>query len=200
MIPAFWAYAPPQLEMEDLAKRGYLYGTPAAGGCPDVGFVIDCDLRSSSKGNLLLLVNGSNAPVTRTVNISGCAVAGQPTLRRTVDPLGGITLAVIPAGTTTDTPTLPAAGGVDYICSNNEAAEYSPPVMSVGLADVANATQVLGALRCHTIRTSNGLANVVNLGTGSGTVPWYGGSTMYFQYLYLKADGSIAAQGGVQTQ
>ena len=49
MIPGFWAYGPPQLELEDLAKRGYLYGTPAANGCPDSGFVTDCDLRSSAK-------------------------------------------------------------------------------------------------------------------------------------------------------
>ena len=107
---------------------------------------------------------------------------------------------MIPAGTTTDTPTWPAAGAVDYICSNNEAAEYSPPAMSVRLADVANATQVLVRYGVTPYALQNGLANVFSLGTGSGTVPWYGGSTMYYQIQYLNSSGVVLAQGGVQTQ
>ena len=56
MIPGFWAHASPQLLLQRLAQTGYLYGTPAANGCPDIGFLFDCDLRSSAKGNLLLML------------------------------------------------------------------------------------------------------------------------------------------------
>ena len=201
MIPGFYAYGPPQLLLESLAARGYLYGTPSANGCPDQGFVIDCDLRSSSKGNLLLTLNGSNATLTRAVDISGCAVAGQPTIRYTVD-ITGIVVSTISAGTTSDTPTWPAGGAVIYLCSNNEAAEYSPPQLAFPLTDVPNATQieVQYAPEPWLLNQNYYLAlHAFSCGSGSCPAPWdLGIGPIYFRALYLNSANQVLAQSDVQ--
>ena len=193
MIPAYWSNAAPQLLLQRLAQAGYLYGTPAANGCPGIGFWFDCDLRSSYKGNLLMVQSAFGAPISRTVDISGCAVSGQPTIRYIADSINGITVSTIASGTTSDTPTFPTGGTVVYLCSNNEAAELSEPVMSLRLADITGAASI--ELRyAHTpYALGANLANVVSMGTGSGTIAWDRNiGTLYYRLLYLNSSGFVA--------
>lgn len=199
MIPDFWSYAPATLMIERLASTGYLYGTPVAGGCPDLGFLFDCDLRQSSNGNLLMTLSALNAPQTRTVDISACSVAGQPTIRYTID-ITGIAISTLAAGTTSDTPTWPAGGGVFYLCSNNEAAEYSPPVISVLLADISGASQIVLRYAPTPYQLNTTTADTVNCGTGTCTIPWDRKiGTLYYKLIYLNSSGEVVASSDVQS-
>ena len=72
-----------------------------------------------------MFYNASDMTETRTVNISACAVSGQPTVKYAAD-WSGIAITTITAGITSDRATFGPGMLIAYLCSNNEAAEYSP--------------------------------------------------------------------------
>jgi hypothetical protein len=200
MIPGFWAFAPGQLLFERLATSGYLYGTPAPNGCPDLGFLYDCDLRSASKGNLLMFLSAAAVPTTRTIDISGCAVSGQPTVKYAVDTTG-LVISTIPANSTTDTnATIPGGGMLIYLCSNNEAAEYTPPTISVRLQDIPGAASVVVHYSLVPYLLNQNTAGNMNCGTGTCTIPWDPKiGPLYYRLTYLDGNGAVIASSDVQS-
>jgi hypothetical protein len=128
------------LLLESLAITGYLYGTH--GNAPDLGFNIESSVRQSSVGNLLLVGNFNDGPVTPAIPISACIVSGQSAIRYTASALGGIATASISSGTTSNSPTIPAGGMVIYKCPNVSAGVLQQPTIAALLTDVANATSV----------------------------------------------------------
>ena len=111
-VEQFWAYANCNLFFQSMAGRGYLY--QARYGAPDIGYNIESSLRKGSKGNLLLAINVQDGAQARTVDLSGCEVAGQPIIRYTVN-YAQIAMTILGAGTISDKPTFPAAGLIAYL-------------------------------------------------------------------------------------
>jgi len=191
MMAGYWAHATPQLASQRFAQTGYLYGTPAANGCPGLGFWFDCDLRSSSKGNLLLIQSAFGAPISRTIDISGCTVAGQAPIRYVLHSVNGITVTQLAVGATSDTPTFPTGGTVIYLCANNGAAEYNPPTLNVNLGNAAS-IQIRYAHTPYAL--ANSAAQTINSSTGSVTIPWDPAiGKLYYQILFLDSSGAVIA-------
>jgi hypothetical protein len=166
---------------------------------PDYGPLFDASLRSGSNGRLLLVQSLTEGVYTRTVDLTNCVVSGQATIKYYAT-WQGITITMIGAGTASDTLTFDPGGLAAYVCSNNAAAEYSPPIVSARLADVPNAASVLvrynyapWLLRYETI-------NALNCGTGSCTVPVDRQiGTVYYQLIYIDGAGRVLATSDVQT-
>ena len=195
-IQMFWSAAPANLLLQRLAAAGYLFSPRA--GAPDIGFNIESTLRQGSKGNLLLALNVQNGPQARTVSLTNCAVSGQRTIRYVFN-WQGIDISTINAGVTSDTVTFPDGGAVAYLCSNNAAAEYSTPIISVRLADIANATKVAIRYAPVPYLLSVQTSNVIDCGTGTCTIPWDKQiGPLYYRILYLDASGKILASSDVQ--
>ena len=72
--------------------------------------------------------------------------------------------------------------------------------MSVRLADVPNATQVLVRYGHTPYALTTNLANEISLGSGSGTIPWdHKLGTLYYKLLYLNSSGAVLASSDVQS-
>lgn len=196
-VTDFWATANANLILQRLANSGYLYASRA--GAPDIGFNIESSLRSGAKGNLLLTLNVQDGPQTHTVDISGCAVSGQKTIRYALD-WTGLSVASINAGVTTDSATWLPGGAVIYLCSNNSSAEYSPPLISARLQDVPNAVKIAVQYAYTPYHLNQRTANMIDCGTGTCTLPVDQRiGTIYYRLEYLDANGVLLATSDVQT-
>ena len=184
------------------AVTGYLYQPRF--GCPDYGFYIECTLRKGTKGNLLMFEQFADTsplyPTTRTVDISSCAIGGQPTIKYLVG-RRSIKISTINAGTTTDNLSLNQGNAVIYLCSNNAAAEYSPIPFSVRIADTPNADTIVVQYAAATYLLGLDPTAIVQSASGQGTVniPWDANiGTLYYRILSLKNDGTLLSMGDVQ--
>jgi Big-like domain-containing protein len=196
-IDTFWAVASANLLLQRFATTGYLFQPRF--GAPDIGYNIESSLRKGPKGNLLLTLNLQDGPQTRTVDISNCAVSGQPTIRYTVN-WQAITVSTLAAGVTSDTPTYPASGGVVYLCANNAANEYNPPTISARLADIPGATQIVVKYSHVPYELPETTNNVVNCGTGTCSLPVDRQiGPIYYRLYYLSSSGSVLAASDIQT-
>ena len=109
---------------------------------PDYGPVFEASAHSGSLGNMLLVENVTDAPQTRTINLSSYVVGGQNFLRYHAS-AGGIDVTVIPSGTTSDTDTWEASGGTNiYLFPNSFSTEYTAPKLAFNLGSVPGATSV----------------------------------------------------------
>ena len=196
-IATFWATASANLFLQRFATTGYLFQPRF--GAPDIGYNIESSLRKGSKGNLLLSINLQDGPQTRTVDLSNCAVSGQPTIRYTVN-WQAIAISTLSAGVTTDTPTYPASGAVVYLCSNNAANEYNPPTISARLADVPGATQIVVRYSHVAYELPETTNNAVNCGTGTCTLPVDRQiGPIYYRLYYLNSSGAVLSASDIQT-
>lgn len=200
-VARFWGSANAHFFLQSMTARGYL--TQPKYGCPDIGFNIECTLREGSKGNLLIYLNVQDSSFAHALDISGCAVAGQATIRYIID-RSQILMTTLTAGTMSDTPTFPIGGTIAYLCSNNEAAEYNPTPLSVKLADIPTATDVVVEYAYHPWQFSNPIGSganaVYDLGGASGTVPVDSqmAPNRYFRLKYLNSSGVPVAVGDVE--
>ena len=196
-IDTFWAVASANLILRRFATTGYLFQSRS--GAPDIGYNIESSLRKGSKGNLLLTLNLQDGPQTRTVDLTNCAVSGQPTIRYTVN-WQSITVFPLTLGATSDTPTYPASGAVIYLCSNNAANEYNPPTISARLADVPGASQIVVRYSHVPYELPETTSNAVNCGTGTCTLPVDRQiGPIYYRLYYLNSGGAILATSDVQS-
>jgi hypothetical protein len=146
-------------------------------------------------------VNFSDSPQTRNVDLTSCAVANQPTIRYMTS-WNGIAISTIAAGATMDfNAVFPAASAGIYICSNNAAAEYSPPTLSVRLADVASSSKIVVRYAYQPFLLTQTTSNTVDCSTGAAClipVDRNIGPT-YYQIIYLSSSGQVLATSDVQT-
>jgi hypothetical protein len=196
-VDSFWAAASANLMLERLASRGYLFQPRY--GAPDIGYNIETTLRKGSSGNLLLTLNLQDGPQTRTVDLSGCVVSNQPTIRYTVD-WRGIDITTIAAGVATDSPVWAEGGAVAYLCANNSAAEYNQPVVSASLADVSGAAKIVVQFAYVPYMLARRTNNVIDCGTGTCALPVDRNiGPVYYRLKYLDANGTLLATSDVQS-
>jgi hypothetical protein len=171
---------------------------PFCVGAPDLGLEFEETLRCGSSGNLLIALNMTDYPQTRTADLTACVVNGQPTLRYMAD-WRGIDITVIAAGTTSDTATFKEGGAAYYVCSKNAAAEYSPPLIGAKLADVPNAAKILIRYAYQSYLLPTRVDNAVDCGTGTCTIPvdrQLGPIT--YVIVYLNSSGATLATSDAQ--
>jgi len=191
----FWYSATAHMLHERLAK--YLF-QPRCSGAPDPGAQFEVALRCGPYGNLLMVANASDYAQTRQIDLSGCVVRGQSTIRYLGDGRG-VDVSVIAAGIASDTPTIKDAGVAYYLCSNNEAAELQQPAVSVRIADVANATRAVVRYAYAPFLLPLRDDNLVPLTGGVGTLPVDRTlGPLFYQVLYLAADGRVLAVSDIQ--
>jgi hypothetical protein len=179
-----------------LASAGYLYG--ARGNAPDIGFNIESSLRLGSNGNLLLTGNFQDGAQSHSVDLTACDVSGQKKIRYVLD-WKTVTITELASGTLTDTPTWPAGGAVIYLCPNNEAAEYSPPVIGARLADIPTAAKIIVQYAYAPYLLNQGTGNVMDCGAGVCTLPTDRKiGPLYFRILYLDTSARVLATSDVQ--
>lgn len=193
-----------QFVPNQLAQRLAKYLFARTFSCPDLGQYFDCALRKGTYGNIQMHESFADAPITRTIDISGCAVGGQNTIRYLAG-WRGISITVINAGTTSDTVTFDPDSGqfVAYVCSNNAATEYSSVPFAASLSSGATKVVVQYAYSPYLLNDpvrAYGLASAVDCGTGSCTLPVDRNiGTVYIRIYQLAADGHWLSRSGVQT-
>ncbi len=200
-LNSFWAYANCNLFFQSMAGRGYLY--QARYGAPDIGYNIESSLRKGSKGNLLLAINMQDGAQARTVDLSGCEVAGQPIIRYTVN-YAQIAMTILGAGTISDKPTFPAAGLIAYLCSNNEAAELDEPTIAARLADVSGASSIVVQFaynpEAFSLSRFAQAPQAVLAANGTVTLPVDRNiGTIYMRLIYLNGSGAVLATSDIET-
>jgi hypothetical protein len=167
---------------------------------PDYGPELDCSAYTGSYGTLLICLNGSNGPETRTFSLNSYETSGQNILRYTARYNGIGPVTVIGAGTSTDTLTLHGGDAVFYVFPATFSAEYQAPSIAVRLADVTNATDVV-------VRYSYDLYNLDSAntsydcgGTGLCTLPLDKQiGPVYYRIIYRSSSGAVLATSDVET-
>jgi len=169
---------------------------------PDYGFTIDTTARCGANGNILVAINGSEGPETRTFNLAPYLQNGQNIIRYVLSNASTIAMTIITAGTTSDTLTLLPEDAVFYAHPATSAGRVRQPVISVNLADVSNATQIAVRYGYDAYTLDSGDV-VQSCGTGTCILnmdlaigqP----GAHYYRLIYLGANGSILATSDVQT-
>ena len=175
---------------------------------PDYGKYFQSTLRQGSYGNYLHVESFADGTLTRTIDLSTCAVTGQQTIKYSYG-WKGIAVSTIAAGVISDTAVFDPdnAASISYICSNNAAAEYSPPVISARLADVTNAAQIVVQYSYTPGLFSSPQVNLQalplssNCGSGAACVLPVDRNigVVYYRLIYLDSTGKVLATSDVQT-
>jgi hypothetical protein len=166
---------------------------------PDYGACCEAIVRQSSGGNILMLMNMVNESITRTIQLAAYETSGQNVIRYMED-ARSIQVAIISAGTTADISlTIPPATTVYYVFPKNFATALQQPAISVRLADVANATDVV--VRYAYDKYNLDVGNLtIDCGTGSCTLPVDRTiGPVYFRLIYRNANGAVLATSDIQT-
>lgn len=198
-IAGWWGSAMPNLLIQRLAC--YTLGNRLAS--PDYGLGFLASARTGSCGTVLFVSNLWDSVQTRTITLSPYLIAGQPIWKYYCAVISGCTMTQLAASTSSDTVKFDSAATVWYVFANN-AAVLTQPVISVGLADVPNAANVIVRYAYTQYALSPGqvlaLPFVADCGTGTCTLPVDRQiGTVYFQVQYLDANGRILATGSIET-
>lgn len=117
---------------------------------PDLGQWIDCGARAGSFGDILICLNTTDGPQTRTYTLTPYLQSGQNIIRYVLNS-HGITMSTIASGTATDTLTLQPVESVWYVFPVSFATElvqpkpsvcWAPTTCAAGTSDIAGATGV----------------------------------------------------------
>jgi membrane-bound inhibitor of C-type lysozyme len=176
---------------------------------PDYGRSINCGAHRGSYGNLLMCQSFSQSPsITRTIDLTSIAVSGQKTIKYCAV-WQSITITLLNVGATSDIQTFTPDGCsfVAYAGANNQAAEYSPAVISVRLADIATAAKVVVEYNYLPYPFTNPtlqsmmLPQTFDCGTGSACVLPVDRQigTVWYKVIYLGSSGQVLATSGLQT-
>ncbi len=166
---------------------------------PDYGPVLDCGARAGSYGDILMCVNGTEGPQTRTLSLSPYLQSGQQIVRYMSDPQG-ITMTILAAGTASDTVTLNPEAAVFYVFPVQFSAELEQPAICVNLADVPNAAAVVVRYHYDLYLLDKPATNAFNCSTGSCTLPVNRNiGPVYYRLIYLDAGSKVLATSDVQT-
>ncbi len=189
--------------IQGLIRMGFQQRLPP----PDLGQYFECTVRTSATyGNMLMCMSFANGTLSRTIDLTPYLESGQPIIKYYAT-WSGIGISTISAGTTSDFLTCEAGCVVVYKFPVSASSEYSPPTLSVRLADVPNAAKVVvqysyteGIFKAAPV-TPLALARAVDCGAGSAcTLPLDRGiGPVFYKLLYLDASGRVIAASDVQT-
>ena len=176
---------------------------PFAVGAPDLGIEFESTLRAGPSGNLLMALNLTDWPQTRTADLTACVESGQPTLRYRAAAYGFGAIATIASGTTTDTVTFAEGETAYYMCPLNAAAEYAPPIVAVHQPitdDVPNAAKVAVRFAYNPNLLGVRTDSVVDCSTGGPcTLPVdLKIGPVYYNLVYLSASGALLRTSDTQ--
>lgn len=165
---------------------------------PDYGPYIECAAASGSPGNIMACMNVSDGPQTVTFKLSPYLVAGQQIIQQVVNDhsIGADTM--LAAGTTSSSATLKPYDVITFVMPNSFSTELLQPAISVRLADVANATDIV--IRWTYDRYYLDVAgDTFDCGTGNCTPGWDKNiGTIYYRVLYRNSAGEVIATSDVQ--
>jgi hypothetical protein len=198
----YTASTAPHLIGQRLAKFNFQPRLPS----PDYGQFFEAAARTGSYGNILEIQSFAEAPQSCTANLTPYLVAGQPIIRMSATWAGIEPIVVLAAGTTSDTMTCQSGEFRAYIFANNEAAEVQQPIISLNLADVANATDILvqfsySPLAFNTQSVQQQLLYQTfdcETGTCKLAVDRQIG-VLYYRFVYRDTTGKVLATSDVQT-
>jgi hypothetical protein len=172
---------------------------------PDYGWQVETTARSGSYGNVLVALNVTDSPQTQTFTLTPYLQSGQQIVRFYAT-YNSIQLTTLAAGISTDAPTLDPEGVVVYLFPVNYATELEQPVISVRLADIPNATQVVVQYSYDPYwLDSNGNTNFrpipsVNCRTGPCALPVDRNiGPVFYRVIYLGSNSNVLATSGIQT-
>lgn len=204
-VETWHAVSLPTLLITRLAKFYFQPNLPS----PDYGRNINCGAHRGSYGNLLMCQSFSESPSsTRTIDLTSIAVSGQKTIKYCAG-WQSITVTLLNASVTSDIQTFTPDGCsfVAYVGANNQAAEYSPPVISVRLTDVAAAADVVVQYDylpypfTNPFLQSMMLPQTFDCGTGSACVLPVDRriGQIWYRIIYLGNSGQVLATSDLQT-
>ena len=166
---------------------------------PDYGKEIDCGARSGSNGGLLVCLNASNGPQTRTFQLSAFETSGQNIVRYRANK-AGIQLTVLAAGTVADTITLNDGEAVFYAFPEVFASWLQQISLAVRLADVSSATDVVVRYNYDLYNLDSAYAAFDCGGSGFCTLPSDEQiGPLYYRLIYRSASGVVLAVSDIQT-
>lgn len=194
-VPTFWAVSNGMLE----AARDAKYFLSPAQNSPDCGPYIDCSVRCGAAGCVFFALNITDGVQPfKSPNLAPYETSGQAIIRKIVNATGIGPIAVISAGTATDTLTLQPLDAVVYTFPVTFAGELQQPTLAVRMADVANASDLVihWSYDLYHLQVD---PNIYDCGgTGLCTLPADlnfrsspSGPAIYLQYLFRNSSGNI---------
>jgi hypothetical protein len=168
---------------------------------PDYGLPFDCAARGGSYGPAMFCINGTEGTQTRTFNLSPYLQSGQKVVRYISDPQY-ILMAILSAGTASDTVSLGPDQTVLYVFPVNFAAELEQPAISWSATDLPAATaSVLVRYGYDRYLLDKPTVNVFNCGSSNPcTLPANAKiSTVYYEVMPADSSGNVLATSSVQT-
>jgi hypothetical protein len=208
-----YQYGPSQLAWQanvlpvKMAARQIKYLFQPRTPSPDYGGFLECTARQGTFGNFIGCQSFSDAVLTRTMDLSACAVPGQATIKYSAG-WRGIAITKIAAGVTSDTAVYDpdSASYISYICSSSANAEYSPPLISVRLADVPTAAKIViqysytPGLFGNPQVSSQALPLVFDCTTGATCVLPVDRNigAVFYRVIYMDANRKVLATSDVQ--
>jgi len=201
-VPTFHAQSLGALLWSRLAK----YVLQPNNASPDFGWQFETASHSGSYGNILIVLNATDSPQSQTFTLTPYLESGQQIVKLYAT-YRTITVTTLAAGTSTDTPTLDPEGVVVYLFPVNYAVELEQPIVSVRLADITNAAQVVVQYNYDPYwLNSNGNTNFgripsVNCGNGTAcTLPVDRNiGPVFYRVIYLGSNSNVLATSDIQT-
>ncbi len=173
---------------------------------PDYGKFFESTVRTGSYGNLLAIQSYHDNTQTCTANLSPYLVSGQPIIRISGTWAGIEPIAVLAAGTATDSMTCQPGEFRAYLFPINEPAELQMPVISARLADVNGAAKIVVQYSYSPLVFVSGGSvfpssfQTFDCGTGNCTLPVDQQiGSLYFRLVYLDGNSRVLATSDVQT-
>ncbi len=181
-----------------LGKRFLKFLTQPWLDSPDYGYDIPCAAHSGASGNILFCVNFASGPWTRTFDLSPYLISGQPIVKY-YGHWWETQVSTLAAGTLSDAVNGDGNDYVIYLFPATTSAELEQPTLSVGLADVPNATKVIARCAYSPWLLENTSPRAFDLGDGTGTLPVDPAiGRSYCRLLYSAVDGRVLATSDVQ--
>jgi hypothetical protein len=188
-----------------IAQRLIPYAFQQRLPAPDYGAFFEASARSGAYGNLLMIQSYADNAVSCTANLTPFLVAGQPIVRISATWAGIEPIAVLSAGTTSDTITCQPGEFRAYLFPNNAATELRAPVISVRLADVPNATKIVVQFSYTPLAFNSGsvgsqiLFQTFDCGSGTCALPVDSQiGSVYYRVIYLDTNSRVLASSDIQ--
>lgn len=196
MVPTFHAHSIAALYWNRYQK----YWFQPRLNAPDYGPYMECASAAGSPGDIMACMNVSDGPQTITFHLSPYLQSGQQIVQQVVNDhsIGADT--ILSAGTTSATLTLQPFDVASFVFPANFGAELEQPTISLRLADVAGATDIV-------VRWSydhyylDVAGDIYDCGTGTCTPGWDRNiGAIYYRLLYRNSSGQVIATSDVQQQ
>jgi hypothetical protein len=181
-----------------LVSANQKYILQPAMSSPDYGLSIDCGARSGANGAILMCLNATDSPETRTFDLSPYLQSGQQIARYSAGPLH-IRMTVLAAGTRSDTFTLNANETVFYVFPASFAGDITMPTLAPKVSDVTNATQfgIRFGYDRYTLDLSTSNVQLCSASPCQLLQNRFG--PIYYRIIYLDSTGKTLATTEVQT-